>query len=69
MDPGLTLSSVRSTPMSLFNVQPGDLVFAAPAIHNDGSIPTQEDNALLAVPGARDVPHLNGPCSATIAHK
>lgn len=41
--------------MSLFHVQPGDLVFAAHAIHNDGSIPTLEDNALLAAPGARGV--------------
>ena len=34
---------------------PGDVVFAADAIHNDGSIPDIDEGALLATPGTRGV--------------
>ncbi|MBR0566547.1 nitrogen fixation protein NifZ [Azoarcus sp. L1K30] len=34
---------------------PGDVVFAADALYNDGSIPDIEEGALLAAPGTRGV--------------
>jgi nitrogen fixation protein NifZ len=41
--------------MTLEQLQPGDVVYAASHIVNDGSIPTLEDSALIAVPGTRGV--------------
>ncbi len=37
------------------NYQPGDIVYALKPIHNDGSVPELEDNALIAKAGARGV--------------
>ncbi|HET8706672.1 MAG TPA: hypothetical protein VFM46_10255 [Pseudomonadales bacterium] len=39
--------------MSLYDVQPGDVVYAAHAIHNDGSIPGVAEDLLLAERGTR----------------
>ncbi len=41
--------------MSLIDIQPGDVVYAAQPILNDGSIPGAEENDLLAPKGARGV--------------
>jgi nitrogen fixation protein NifZ len=41
--------------MSLYDLQPGDTVYAATAIQNDGGIPHLAGDALLAEPGARGV--------------
>lgn len=41
--------------MSILSCQPGEVVFAAEAIYNDGSLPDVEEGALLAAPGTRGV--------------
>lgn len=41
--------------MTLKQLQPGDVVYAASDIVNDGSIPTLEGSALIATPGTRGV--------------
>lgn len=41
--------------MNLKQLQPGDVVYAACAIENDGSLPTVADTALIATPGTRGV--------------
>lgn len=41
--------------MGLKHAQMGDMVFAAKAIHNDGSLPEHEDDALLVPAGGRGV--------------
>jgi nitrogen fixation protein NifZ len=41
--------------MDLSQLNPGDVVYAATAIHNDGGIPDLEEGALLADAGARGV--------------
>ena len=41
--------------MILNQLQPGDVVYAASHIINDGSIPTLEHSALIATPGTRGV--------------
>jgi len=41
--------------MTLKQLQPGDAVYAASHIVNDGSIPTLETSALIAAPGTRGV--------------
>ena len=41
--------------MSLEELQPGDMVFAATNIYNDGSIPGLAEGAPIAIPGARGV--------------
>jgi len=39
----------------LENLQPGDIVYAASHILNDGSVPALDDAAVIAVAGARGV--------------
>lgn len=41
--------------MNLENLQPGDMVFAATDIYNDGSVPYLPDNMQLASTGTRGV--------------
>lgn len=41
--------------MTLKQLQPGDIVFAASHIINDGSIPTLADSEVIATPGTRGV--------------
>ncbi len=41
--------------MTLKQLQPGDVVYAASHIVNDGSIPSLENTEMIAVPGARGV--------------
>jgi nitrogen fixation protein NifZ len=41
--------------MTLDQLQPGDLVYAASHIINDGSIPALDDMATIAAPGTRGV--------------
>jgi len=41
--------------MTLENLEPGDMVFAATEIRNDGSVPDLPVEALLAKPGNRGV--------------
>ncbi len=41
--------------MRLEDLQPGDIVYAAQSIHNDGSVPGIEQDQLLARAGARGV--------------
>lgn len=41
--------------MELSDLQPGDTVYAASHIYNDGSIPSVADDALMAAPGTRGV--------------
>lgn len=41
--------------MDLTELNPGDVVYAATAIHNDGGIPDLEPGALLADAGTRGV--------------
>lgn len=41
--------------MSLKELQPGDVVYAASHIINDGSIPSLDDSAMIASPGTRGV--------------
>jgi nitrogen fixation protein NifZ len=41
--------------MQLKELKPGDIIYAATDIYNDGSVPEQEDNALLAAAGSRGV--------------
>jgi nitrogen fixation protein NifZ len=41
--------------MTLSQLQPGDVVYAASHIVNDGSIPTLDDSATIAAPGTRGV--------------
>lgn len=41
--------------MNLESLGPGDLVYAASHIYNDGGIPGVPDQALLAAPGTRGV--------------
>ena len=41
--------------MDLRQLQPGDVVYAARHIVNDGTIPALSDTAVLAVPGTRGV--------------
>ncbi len=41
--------------MDLSQLGPGDVVYAATAIHNDGGIPDLEEGALLAEAGTRGV--------------
>lgn len=41
--------------MTLKQLQPGDLVYAASHIINDGSIPSLDDSAMIANPGTRGV--------------
>ena len=41
--------------MTLYSLQPGDVVYAASAIYNDGGIPGIDPEALLASPGTRGV--------------
>ena len=41
--------------MELEQLQPGDTVYAASHIYNDGSIPEVPQDALLAPPGTRGV--------------
>jgi nitrogen fixation protein NifZ len=40
-------------PMTLSELQSGDLIFAAAPIHNDGGIPDLAEDALIAAPGTR----------------
>ena len=41
--------------MTLKQLQPGDVVYAASHIINDGSIPTLDNTAMIATPGTRGV--------------
>lgn len=41
--------------MSLDHIQPGDMIFAAKLITNDGGIPDIPEDAVLARPGTRGV--------------
>lgn len=41
--------------MTLEHLNPGDVVYAASHIYNDGGIPEISENALLAEPGTRGV--------------
>lgn len=41
--------------MSLDRLEPGDMIFAATEIRNDGSMPGLPDEELLAQPGTRGV--------------
>jgi nitrogen fixation protein NifZ len=41
--------------MNLDQLNPGDVIYAASHIYNDGSIPAVSDDALLATPGTRGV--------------
>jgi nitrogen fixation protein NifZ len=41
--------------MNLKQLQPGDVVYAATEIRNDGGIPELPENALIAAPGTRGV--------------
>lgn len=41
--------------MNIKQLQPGDIVYAASHIINDGSIPERDDSAVLAAPGTRGV--------------
>jgi nitrogen fixation protein NifZ len=41
--------------MSVQNLQPGDMIYAATDVYNDGSVPGVENNACIAVAGARGV--------------
>lgn len=41
--------------MTLDDLNPGDLVYAATAIRNDGGIPDLAADALIAAPGTRGV--------------
>jgi len=41
--------------MSIEHLEPGDMIFAAADIYNDGSIPHLPAEAQLAAPGARGV--------------
>jgi nitrogen fixation protein NifZ len=41
--------------MSLDDIQPGDMIFAAKQITNDGGIPEIPQDAVLAKPGTRGV--------------
>lgn len=41
--------------MSIKNLQPGDVVYAAVTLHNDGGIPDMDESAVLAQPGSRGV--------------
>lgn len=41
--------------MTLDNIEPGDMVFAATEIRNDGSVPDLPTEALIAKPGNRGV--------------
>lgn len=41
--------------MNLEQLSPGDMVYAASHIYNDGGIPGVPENTLLAEPGARGV--------------
>ena len=41
--------------MNLEQLNPGDIVYAATEIRNDGGIPELADDALIATPGTRGV--------------
>ena len=41
--------------MNLENLKPGDMIYAATDVFNDGSLPGVEANARVAVAGARGV--------------
>ena len=41
--------------MDIEQLQPGDTIYAAVPIYNDGGIPDLQENALLATPGTRGV--------------
>lgn len=41
--------------MTVENLEPGDMVFAAKEIRNDGSVPDLPNEAVLAQPGTRGV--------------
>jgi len=41
--------------MTLKQLQPGDVVYAASHIINDGSIPSLDESAMIAIPGTRGV--------------
>ncbi len=41
--------------MQLRDLQPGDIIYAAVTIENDGGIPDLPEDALLAQPGTRGV--------------
>lgn len=41
--------------MSLHELNPGDIVFAAKTIKNDGSVPSMAENELIAEVGTRGV--------------
>jgi nitrogen fixation protein NifZ len=41
--------------MALNDLQPGDVIYAATTLHNDGGVPGMEGEALLARPGTRGV--------------
>lgn len=41
--------------MPVAHLQPGDMVYAATALYNDGGIPGAPERALLAAPGTRGV--------------
>jgi nitrogen fixation protein NifZ len=44
-----------SNSVTIEQLQPGDMIFAAAAIFNDGSVPDLEESALIAEPGCRGV--------------
>lgn len=41
--------------MQIEHLQPGDIVYAAVTLHNDGSLPELNEEALIAAEGARGV--------------
>jgi nitrogen fixation protein NifZ len=41
--------------MQLKELQPGDIIYAATDIYNDGSVPERDDDELLAAAGSRGV--------------
>ncbi len=41
--------------MNLENLKPGDMIYAATNVFNDGSLPGVDNNACVAVAGARGV--------------
>ena len=51
----LLFHSKEDHPMNLNDLQPGDILYAANPIHNDGGIPDLASDALLAETGTRGV--------------
>lgn len=46
---------MTNEPMTIERLQPGDIIYAASDIKNDGSVPDMEEGALIAAAGCRGV--------------